>query len=108
MAKIDEIKEKINILRDDYRNLFIFFITVITGSFTIFFQVITDKIGLLYGIIGLFGIVISLFTLIKLKQIRYDIDNLISKLGELNEWDNWHYRVDKFIDGYVIWSLYYK
>ncbi len=46
MAKIDEIKEKIAILRDDYRHMFIFFMVIITGSFTVFYQVLTQEIAL--------------------------------------------------------------
>jgi hypothetical protein len=55
MSKIDSLKEKINILRDDYRNLFILFMTVITGSFTVFYQVIISKILAIYSLIGIFG-----------------------------------------------------
>ncbi len=85
MSKIDGLKEKINILRDDYRNLFIFFMAVLTGSFTIFFQVVIHKLMIVYSLIGLIGVVISLFVLIKMKKIKYDIDILIEEIGELNE-----------------------
>ena len=85
MAKIDSIKEKINILRDDYRNLFIFFMTVLTGSFALFFQVLIVKIMFIYTFIGIIGIVVALFALIKMKKIKYDIDLLIEELGDLNE-----------------------
>ena len=83
MAKIDSIKEKINILRDDYRNLFIFFMTVITGSFTVFYQVVTEKLSIMYSFIGIFGIIISLFILLKMNKLRYSIDKLINELEEL-------------------------
>lgn len=85
MPKIDSLKEKINILRDDYRNMFIFFMTVLTGSFTIFFQVVVGQITVLYTFIGIIGIVVSLFTLLKMKKIKYDIDLLIEELGDLDE-----------------------
>ena len=85
MAKIDCLKEKINILRDDYKNIFIFFMTVLTGSFALFFQVLTMKIMFLYAFIGIIGIIVALFTLIKMKKIKYDIDLLIEELGDLNE-----------------------
>ena len=85
MPKIDSLKEKINILRDDYRNIFIFFMAVLTGSFTVLFQVIIGKIILSYSIIGIIGVTISLFILIKMKKIKYDIDILIEELGELDE-----------------------
>ena len=83
MPKIDSIKEKINILRDDYRNIFIFFMTVLTGSFTIFFQVIIGKVAILYSFIGLFGVMISLFILIKMQKVKYEIDILIEELGDI-------------------------
>ncbi|MBL1245112.1 MAG: hypothetical protein COA39_012170 [Sulfurimonas sp.] len=85
MGKMDSLKEKINILRDDYRNIFIFFMTVLTGSFTIFFQVIIGKIVVTYSFIGVIGVVIALFILIKMKKVKYDIDILIEELGDLNE-----------------------
>lgn len=85
MAKIDEIREKINILRDDYRNMFIFFMAVLTGSFTVFFQVITEKIALAYSLVGIGGIIVSLFILIKINKIKYDIDILIEEIGGLND-----------------------
>jgi len=70
MAKIDCLKEKINILRDDYKNIFIFFMTVLTGSFALFFQVLTMKIMFLYTFIGMIGIVVALFALIKMKKLN--------------------------------------
>ena len=85
MSKIDSLKEKINILRDDYRNIFIFFMTVLTGSFTVFFQVVVFKILLVYAFIGIIGIIVALFSLIKMKKIKYEIDMLIEDLGDLNE-----------------------
>ena len=85
MSKLDSLKEKINILRDDYRNLFIFFMTVLTGSFTVFFQVIVHKLTIIYSLIGLIGVVIGLLILIKMKKIKYDIDVLIEEIGEIDE-----------------------
>lgn len=85
MPKIDSIKEKINILRDDYRNMFIFFMAVLTGSFTVFFQVFVGQISILYAFIGILGVVVSLFVLLKMKNIKYDIDILIEELGDLDE-----------------------
>jgi len=85
MSKIDSIKEKINILRDDYRNMFIFFMTLLTGSFTVFFQVIVAKIMLVYTFIGIIGITVALFSLIKMKNIKYQIDILIEELGDIDE-----------------------
>ena len=83
MPKIDSIKEKINILRDDYRHLFIFFMTVLTGSFAIFFQIILHKLTIVYACFGIIGVVICLFVLIKMKKIKYDMDKLINELEEI-------------------------
>jgi hypothetical protein len=83
LPKIDSIKEKINILRDDYRNLFIFFMAVITSSFTVFYQVLVERLDLVYIIIGIAGIIISLFVLAKMKKLKIDIDELITALEEL-------------------------
>jgi len=83
MAKIDSIKEKINILRDDYRNLFILFMAIITGSFTIFYQVVIFKILLVYSLFGILGLVISLFILLKIVKLKYNIDILINELEKL-------------------------
>jgi hypothetical protein len=85
MSKLDSLKEKINILRDDYRNMFIFFMAVLTGSFTIFFQVVVGQITILFTFIGIVGVVVSLFTLLKMKKIKFDIDLLIEELGDLDE-----------------------
>jgi len=83
MARVDSIKEKINILRDDYRNLFVFFMTVLTASFAVFYQVVIFKLTLVYTFIGIFGVIISLFVLIRISKIKNDIDNLIKELEEL-------------------------
>ena len=84
MPKIDSLKEKINILRDDYRNLFIFFMTVLTGSFTVFYQVIIGKLLAIYAIIGLLGLMIALFAVFKMKVIKNNLDILIKELEELD------------------------
>lgn len=83
MPKIDSLKEKINILRDDYRNLFIFFMTVLTGSFTVFYQVIIGKLLATYAIIGLLGLMIALIVVVKMKDIKNNLDILIKELEEL-------------------------
>ena len=83
MSKVDSIKEKINILRDDYRNLFMFFMTVLTASFAVFYQVITLKIALIYAFVGVVGIVVSLFILMKIVKIKNNIDLLINQLEKL-------------------------
>ena len=60
-------------------------ISVLAVSFALFFQVLTMKIMFLYTFIGIIGVIVELFTLIKMKKIKYDIDLLIEELGDLNE-----------------------
>ncbi len=83
MGKIDSIKEKINILRDDYRNMFIFFMTVLTGSFTLFYQVVIGKLLVLYSLIGGVGLLVALIILFKMKELKKNIDILINELEEI-------------------------
>lgn len=85
MPRIDSIKEKINILRDDYRNLFIFFMTVLTGSFTVFYQVIIGKLLVIYAIMGVLGLLIVLLVVFKMKNIKNSLDILIKELEELKD-----------------------
>ena len=57
--------------------------TVLTGSFTIFYQVVIIKLFVIYSFIGIFGIIISLFILLKMNKLKYNIDKLINELEEL-------------------------
>ena len=68
MAKSDSLREKINVLRDDYKNLFIFFMAIITGSFTIFFKIVTIQLKVYYAFFGIIGLIIALFVLIRMKK----------------------------------------
>ena len=58
MAKIDSTKEKINILRDEHRNLFIILIAIGTGSVSIFHQEIITPTSINNAVIGLLGLMI--------------------------------------------------
>jgi hypothetical protein len=56
--------------------------TVLTGSFTVFYQILLGKLAIIFAFIGILGMIISLFTLLKIKKIKYDIDLLIEELGD--------------------------
>ncbi|NOQ29563.1 MAG: hypothetical protein GQ570_00420 [Helicobacteraceae bacterium] len=83
MSKLDNIKEKINILRDDHKNMFIFFMTILTGSFTVFYQVIIGKLVLFYSLIGLSGVIVAFMIIYKMNRLRKNIDILINELEDL-------------------------
>jgi len=54
----------------------------LTGSFTVFYQILLGKLAIIFAFIGILGMIISLFTLLKIKKIKYDIDLLIEELGD--------------------------
>jgi uncharacterized membrane protein YuzA (DUF378 family) len=45
--------------------------------------VLVERLDLVYIIIGIAGIIISLFVLAKMKKLKIDIDELITALEEL-------------------------
>jgi len=57
---------------------------IITGSFTIFFKIVTIQLNVYYAFFGIIGLIIALFVLIKMKKIRYEIDRLINELEKLD------------------------
>ncbi len=68
--------------RDDHKNMFIFFMTILTGSFTVLYQVIIGKLVILYSSIGILGIIIALVILHRMKGMRKSIDILINEMEE--------------------------
>ena len=58
--------------------------TVLTGSFTIFYQTILGKIAIFFILIGLLGLFVSFLVLIKIGKIKNEIDLLIKEIGELD------------------------
>ena len=62
--------------------MFIFFMTILTGSFTVFYQVIIGKLVILYSSIGILGIIIALVILHRMKGMRKSIDILINEMEE--------------------------
>jgi Zn-dependent protease with chaperone function len=85
MSKSESIKEELAFLRDETRNLFLLFMALITGSFTLFFQVLIQEINVLFTLLGVSGIVLSLFVMLLMKKKRYEADQYISELEKLEK-----------------------
>jgi len=83
MSKKDKIKEDINILRDEYKNYFIVIMTILTGSFTAFYQVVTSNKPMFVLLIATFGVILAIFIAILFKKKRLEIDKKLSLLEEL-------------------------
>ena len=80
MSKKDKLKEEITLLRDEYKNYFIVIMTLLTGSFTAYYQVIVGNVPLFILLIGTFGFLLSLFVIILFKKRRLDIDKKLDDL----------------------------
>lgn len=83
MSKKDKIKEEIGILKEEYKNFFIVFMTLTTASFTAFYQVVLTAVPLWIAIIGILGIAFAAFVALLLKKKRYEIDDKLNELEEL-------------------------
>ena len=83
MSKKGKIKEDINILRDEYKNYFIVIMTILTGSFTAFYQVLTSNKPMFVLIIATLGLMLSIFIAILFKKKRAEIDKKLTLLEEL-------------------------
>ena len=80
MAKIDKIKEEISLLRDEYKNYFIVIMTLLTGSFTAYYQALIGNVPLYVLLVATFGFVLSIFVLIIFKKRRAEIDKKLDEL----------------------------
>jgi hypothetical protein len=83
MPLIDKLKEELAILREEYRNLFIFFLATITGTITSFYQALTHQVEFYIVILSALGFCVSLFVLLLLKKVREKIDKNIEELGDI-------------------------
>ncbi|MDF1874228.1 hypothetical protein JHD48_00610 [Sulfurimonas sp. SAG-AH-194-I05] len=83
MSKKDKIKEDISILRDEYKNYFIVIMTILTGSFTTFYQVMMGTVPLMILLVGVSGVVLSIFVSILFKRKRLSIDEKLAQLEEI-------------------------
>ena len=83
MSKIDKIKEELCVLKEEYKNLFLFLLATLTGTVTSFYQVMTQKVELYILIISVLGFVVSVFIMLLLKKVREKMDKDIKELGDL-------------------------
>ena len=83
MSKIDKIKEELSVLKEEYKNLFLFLLATLTGTVTSFYQVMTQKVELYILIISVLGFVVSVFIMLLLKKVREKMDKDIKELGDL-------------------------
>lgn len=83
MGKKDYIKEEIGVLKEEYRNIFLIFLTIGTGSFASFYQALLHTVPIWITIIGLIGIVVTLFVAIMIQKKRHEIDERLHELEEI-------------------------
>lgn len=83
MSKIDKIKEELSVLKEEYKNLFLFLLATLTGTVTSFYQVMTQKVEFYILIISILGFVVSIFIILLLKKVREKMDKDINELGDL-------------------------
>jgi len=57
--------------------------TLTTASFTAFYQVVLITVPARIAFIGLFGVIFAVFVALALKKKRYEIDNRLNELDEL-------------------------
>jgi hypothetical protein len=83
MSQKDRLKEDISILRDEYKNYFIVIMTILTGSFTAFYQVMMGDVPLLTLFVAGSGLVLASFVTILFKRKRLNIDEKLAQIEEI-------------------------
>jgi predicted ABC-type exoprotein transport system permease subunit len=83
MSRKDYLKEEIGVLKEEYRNIFLIFLAVGTGSFASFYQVLLSVVPIWIAVVGIAGIVLTLFVAIMIQKKRHDIDAKLSELEEM-------------------------
>jgi LPXTG-motif cell wall-anchored protein len=83
MSIKEALIEDITTIRDEIRNLFVVMMALLTGSFTIFFQVLNDELDSYFSFLGIIGILLLLVVLLIMKRKRKKLDELIKHLKEL-------------------------
>ncbi|MBL1245141.1 MAG: hypothetical protein COA39_012340 [Sulfurimonas sp.] len=77
MPPIDKIKEELAVLREEYKNLFLYLLASVTGTITSFYQVVTEKVEFSILIISGIGFMVLL------KKVRKKMDKDLKELGDL-------------------------
>jgi len=83
MPRIDRLKEELAVLREEYRNLFLYLLTSLTGTVTSFYQVVTHRVEFFILIIPAVGFMVSIFLIVLLKKIRIKMDKDLEEIGDL-------------------------
>jgi hypothetical protein len=81
MPRINFLKEELAVLREEYKNLFLYLLATLTGTVTSFYQVLTGKVEMYILIISVLGFVASAFIMILIKKLRIKMDKDIKELG---------------------------
>ena len=83
MPRIDALKEELSVLREEYKNLFLYLLATLTGTITSFYQVLTQNVDISIIFIPIIGFCVSTFIFILLRKVRVKMDNDIKELGEI-------------------------
>ncbi len=82
MPKIDALKEELAILREEYKNLFLYLLATLSGTVTSFYQVLTHKVDIEILFISIVGFIISITLFFMIKKIRVAMNKNIKRLEE--------------------------
>jgi len=80
---MDYIKEEIGVLKEEYRNIFLIFLAIGTGSFASFYQALLHVVPIWITVVGLAGIMVALFVAIMIQKKRHEIDERLHELEEM-------------------------
>jgi len=80
MPKIDSLKEELAVLREEYKNLFLYLLATLSGTVTSFYQVLIQKVGIDILFVSIIGFIISIVLFFMIKKIRVKINKSIKQL----------------------------
>jgi len=68
------------VLREEYKNLFLYLLATLTGTITTFYQVLTKKVDFNIVFISLVGFIVATVILVLLREVRIKMDKDIKEL----------------------------
>jgi len=71
------------VLREEYKNLFLYLLATLTGTITTFYQVLTKKVDFNMVFISLVGFIVATVILVLLREVRIKMDKDIKELEEI-------------------------
>ena len=83
MPRIDSLKEELAVLREEYKNLFLYLLATLTGTITSFYQVLTKKVDFSILFISIVGFIVAIVIFRLLRKVRLKMDKDIKELGEI-------------------------